>query len=68
MMKLILILTTFCLCATEAFACRQSALLRSKKMVDAVLIDVVKTYHSTGGGGISAIKLVATDVFSVSIE
>ena len=56
------------LSATDAFACRQTALARSKSLIDAVVADVVKTYPLTGGGGISEIQLVATDVIRVSIS
>jgi len=68
MLRLLLIFTVFFYSAMDALACRQSALSRSKSLFDAVLVDVTKTYHITGGGGISALSLIATDVIKVSIS
>jgi hypothetical protein len=47
--------------------CAQSALKRSRCMIDAVLRDLKTSYPLTGGGGISDLSLVATDTYAVSI-
>jgi len=47
--------------------CSKNALVKSKCMIDAVLKDVMATYTQVGGGGITDIKLVATNKYTVSI-
>jgi hypothetical protein len=69
-MRTVIIVTTifiFSLLSADAVACRSSMVLRSKRLISAVLDDVIKTYKAQGGGGISGIKLIATDVYKVSI-
>jgi hypothetical protein len=53
--------------ATVVSECMQSALNRSRCMIEAVLQDIKATYPLTGGGGISNLRLVATDTYAVSI-
>ncbi len=47
--------------------CSKNVLTRSKCMIEAVLADVMATYTRVGGGGITDIRLVATDTYAVSI-
>ena len=55
------------LSTVNASACRRSALLRTKSLIDAVLNDLVKRHSGLGGSGISSIKFIATDVIKVSL-
>ena len=47
--------------------CAQSALKRSRCMIESVLQDLKATYPLTGGGGISDLRMVASDTVAVSI-
>ncbi len=50
-----------------ALACDEGAVSSSKRMIEAVLSDVIKTYPMTGGGGISEIKMMATNTYRITI-
>ena len=47
--------------------CAKSPVHRSICMIEAVLNDIQASYPDTGGGGISDIRLVATDTYTASI-
>jgi len=46
----------------------QSAVGRSRCIIEAILEDIGATYTQVGGGGISAIKQDATNTYTVSIS
>jgi hypothetical protein len=48
--------------------CGKNALELSRCMVEAILADLSATYTHVGGGGITDIKMVATNTFTVSIS
>jgi hypothetical protein len=48
--------------------CTRNALERSTCLIDAILKDVMATYTHVGGGGITGIKAVATNRYTVSIS
>ena len=47
--------------------CQITALQRSQEMIRTILDDLTKSYTEVGGGGISQIKLSATDTYVVSL-
>ncbi len=53
--------------ATE-FDCNESALARSRCIIQAILDDLIETYPLSGGGGISSIRQDATWVYTVAIS
>ncbi len=64
----LIVLAAFIISASStAQACRQSALQRSRTLIEAMLKDLSKVYPHAGGGGISKITQVRTDTYKVSI-
>jgi hypothetical protein len=47
--------------------CGKNALERSRCMIEAILADLSTTYTQVGGGGISDIRMTATDTYAVSM-
>lgn len=71
--KLILVFTIFGSAGSagegsKVFSCGASALARTDCLIRAVLDDVKVTYKEIGGGGISEIKMLATDIIRVSVS
>lgn len=52
---------------SKAIACRENAVSHSKRMIETVLADIMKTYKMTGGGGISEIKMISTNTYQITI-
>lgn len=48
--------------------CQQTPLKKSQELIRFILDDMTKTYTQVGGGGITAIKLAATNTFVVSVS
>ena len=48
--------------------CGKNALELSRCMIEAIVADLSATYTHVGGGGITDIKMVATNTFTVSIS
>ncbi len=66
--KRLLILAIFTISVSQtAEACRQSALHRSRSLIEAMLADLNSFYSHAGGGGISKISQVRTDTYKISI-
>lgn len=53
---------------TADSVCTLSPVKESQKQIQVILDDISKTYSEVGGGGITAIKLSATNTFVVSIS
>ncbi len=51
----------------DLLACRQTRLNWSKKNIEFILQDLVKSYNLPGGGGISSIKEIKTAVYEVRL-
>lgn len=52
---------------SKAMACKENAISHSKRMIETVLDDIMKTYKMTGGGGISEIKMISTNTYQITI-
>lgn len=48
--------------------CQQTPLKKSQEMIQFILNDLTETYTQVGGGGITGIKLIATDTYVISIS
>lgn len=48
--------------------CQQTSLKKSQEMIQFILNNLTETYTQVGGGGITEIKLIATNTFVVSIS
>lgn len=48
--------------------CQQTALKKSQEMIRFILNDLTESYPHVGGGGITGIKLSATNTYVVSIS
>ena len=48
--------------------CQQTPLKKSQELIQFILNDMTETYTQVGGGGITAIKLTATNTFVVSVS
>jgi hypothetical protein len=48
--------------------CGKNALELSRCMIEAILADLSATYTHVGGGGITDIKMIATNTFTVSLS
>src|SRR5215813_5660148 len=53
---------------TRKSDCGRNALELSRCMIEAILTDLSATYTRVGGGGITEIKMIATNTFTVSIS
>jgi len=53
--------------ASDSF-CQQASLKKSQELIRFILNDMSETYIEVGGGGITAIKLTATNTFVVSVS
>ena len=53
---------------TASRVCGEPALARTRCMIQIALEDLEAIYSHTGGGGITEIKAVATDVYRISIS
>ena len=54
--------------SNEDTSCKTNKIIRSQKLINFIFADINTTYSQTGGGGITAIKETATNVFNVSIS
>jgi len=52
---------------TSNTTCQQTQLRKSQEMIRFILDDLTVSYKHVGGGGISAIKLTATNTYLVSL-
>ena len=50
------------------FECGDTALGKTLCMIEAVMKDVQTTYSQVGGGGITEIRMVATNTYTVAIS
>ncbi|MCJ7558412.1 MAG: hypothetical protein MUP90_16075 [Gammaproteobacteria bacterium] len=53
---------------SSSFKCDSTALGNTLCMIEAVMKDVQATYTQVGGGGITEIRMVATNTYTVGIS